>query len=254
MKSPSGFRGFSSFAAARASLLCGLATASIAHAQNTSGTTAGGAAIAGQEPQGNKSVYRRRVQVERGALELQASSGYQQGVGAMGGTSGSHVQDVAGVGAGADIGVGYRLSPYWMIGGYGNAAWFSGKGDAKSLHSYALGAQGQLHLRPRRSIDPWLGIGVGYRTFSFTPQGQSASTHQAIELPRVLLGVDYRVSHLFSVGPFLGAGLSLFLGEPRADQPDSSSTKVASFISLGVSARFDLLGEEDVRKSERASQ
>lgn len=241
-------------AASVAALLCGLAAAPAALAQDSSGTTPGGSAIAGQEPQGNKAVYRRRVQVEHGALELQASGGYQQGVGTIGGDFGSHVEDVAGVGAGADIGVGYRLSPQWMLGGYVNGAWFTGKNNTQSLHSYAIGAQGQLHLRPRRAIDPWVGIGIGYRTFAFTPDGQSTSTHKAIELPRVLLGVDYRVSYLFSVGPFLGAGMSLFLDEPRAGQPDSTTSTIASFISLGVSARFDLLGEEDSRRSERAPQ
>jgi len=237
-----------------AGLSCGLATASAARAQDTSRTTPGGTAIAGQEPQGNKAVYRRRVQVERGALEVQLSGGYQQGVGSIGGEFGSHVQDVAGVGAGADIGVGYRLSPRWMIGGYANGAWYTGKNDTTSLHSYTIGAQGQLHLRARRAIDPWIGIGVGYRTFSFTPGGQSTSTHQAIELPRFLLGVDYRVSYLFSVGPFLGAGISLFLDEPRPGHPEWTSSTIASFISLGVSARFDLFGEEDYRHTERATQ
>jgi outer membrane protein W len=235
-------------------MACGLATASAAHAQDTSGTTPGGTAIAGQEPQGNNAVYRRRVQVEHKALELQASGGYQQGIGVIGGDSGSHVEDVAGVGAGADIGVGYRFSSRWMIGGYANGAWFTGKNGTDSLHSYAVGGQAQLHLRPRRAIDPWLGLGVGYRTFSFTPDGRTTSTHRAIELPRVLLGVDYRVSYMFSVGPFLGAGMALFLDEPRLAQPDSTRSTLASFVSLGVSARFDLFGEEETRRSERAPQ
>jgi hypothetical protein len=199
--------------------------------------------IAGQEPVSNKALYRRRVQVSRGALDLQVGAGYQQGVGAIGGDV-ARVQDVAGVGAGGDIGVGYRLSPYWMLGGYGSAAWYKAMGDQEGLHSFAIGVQAQLHMQPRRSIDPWFGLGIGYRVFSFTAAGQPTSVHQAIELPRLTIGVDYRASYMFSVGPYVSADVALFMNESRPGQPTDTRTTLASFLGAGLAGRFDLFGTE----------
>jgi hypothetical protein len=212
----------------------------------------GGSAIAGQEPQSNKSLYRRRVHPARSALELQAGGGYQQAVGSIGGDGPTHIQDLAGVGAGGEIGVGYRISPWWLLGAYGAGAWYSGVGDVHGLHSFAVGAQAQLHLAPRRAVDPWFAMGVGYRVFASTAAGQSTSVHQAVQLPRVGLGVDYRVSHVFAIGPFVSADLSLFMGEPRPGQPGATHTTVGSFVSAGISSRFDLFGDDRSQRTERA--
>jgi hypothetical protein len=233
-----------------------LATAGLAHAQTTaSGDSTAQGATAGQEPVPTKSIYRRRVQVEERAIELQASGGYQQGVGSIGGEAASHVQDVAGAGAGLDISGGFRWTSHWFFGAYASAAWFGPATAAEqSLHSYAIGVQSQLHVRPRRSIDPWLGIGIGYRVFSFTPQGQAASAHKALELPRLALGVDYRVSDAFAIGPILAADMSLFFNEAQRGETGSTRMTIGSFVSLGISARFDFFGDDTPKKSERAAQ
>ncbi|HEY3594461.1 MAG TPA: hypothetical protein VGL13_11325, partial [Polyangiaceae bacterium] len=91
-----------------------MATASQSAAQTTPAGDSAQGAVAGQEPVPNKAIYRRRVQVEQGAMELQASGGYQQGAGGIGGETASHVQDVAGAGAGVEIAAGYRLSQFWF--------------------------------------------------------------------------------------------------------------------------------------------
>jgi hypothetical protein len=232
-----------------------LATAHLAHAQTTpSGDSTGSGAAAGQEPVQTKAIYRRRVQVEERAIEVQATGGYQQGIGSIGGDTGSHVQDVAGVGAGGDVAAGFRVSRYWLFGVYAGAAWFSAATTEQSLHSYAAGVQAQLHMRARRSIDPWLGVGVGYRVFSFTPQGGATSDHKALEMPRVALGVDYRVSDALALGPVVAADMSLFLNEPEGGATGSTRMTIGSFISFGISARFDFFGDEQPKKTERAAQ
>jgi len=131
-----------------------------------------------------------------------------------------------------------------VLGGYGSAAWFKATGEEDGLRSFATGVQAQLHVRPRRSIDPWFGLGIGYRVFSFTAAGQPTSVHQAIELPRLSIGVDYRASYMFSVGPYVSADLALFMGEPRPGQPGQTQTTLASFVGAGLSGRFELFGTE----------
>jgi hypothetical protein len=195
----------------------------------------------GSEPS-NSAIFRHHVTAPRRALEVQVSGGYQQGVGSLGGDPAMHVQEIAGVGAGGEVSVGYRWSPQWLVGLYGSGAWYSAVANGEAGRSFATGVQGQLHLRPRRAIDPWVGLGIGYRVFSFDRAGQGSSVHQAIQLPRMALGVDYRVSPFVAVGPFINADLSLFLREPRPGQPTETKSTLSTFVSAGISARFDLLG------------
>jgi hypothetical protein len=210
--------------------------------------------MGGQEPIANASIFRRHRAASDEALELQVSGGYQQGVGSMSAASALHVQDVAGVGAGGELGAGYRISPRWLVGAYGSGAWYRALRNEAGLRSFAAGVQGQLHLRPFRSIDPWVGLGIGYRVFAFSIPGQGSSIHQAIVLPHFSLGVDYRPSPFVSVGPFFAADLSLFQGEPRTSAPGETITNVATFVAAGISARFDVLGKREKFSSDPANR
>jgi hypothetical protein len=144
------------------------------------------------------------------ALELGVSFGYSQGAGDVARAE-STVHDLSGAGAALGIHAGYRLSPQFMIGVYGNGAQYS-RGDAlaegTTVRSAAAGAEVNYHFRPSYTIDPWVGLGVGWHGLWLTPNaGQNTSIH-GLELARVTVGADYRITPEVSIAPVLGADVS----------------------------------------------
>ena len=104
--------------------------------------------------------------------------------------------------------------------------------------------QAQWHFRVYRAIDPWAGLGVGYRLFWEAPPNESATVHHAFEAVRFALGVDYRLNPEFAIGPMVAADLSLFSRTARAGEAaPQGGTALSSFLSVGVAARFDLFGK-----------
>jgi hypothetical protein len=195
-----------------------------------------------EAPRNYAPIFQRRVPAPNHALELGLAAGYDQGVGGFGGAP-AHVQDIAGVGAGADVSVAYRFSPLVSVGAYGSGAFYTDvvpNADAKSL---AIGARAAWHFRPYRSLDPWISMGSGYRTFYDSLRGGGSTVRKAVQLVAVGIGVDYRLSPEFGIGPFIGADLSLFFREDPPGQPSFSVNALSSFVSAGVAARFDILGE-----------
>jgi hypothetical protein len=200
-------------------------------------------ARAEETPRGN-SIFQRSVAAPKHALELAVRAGYDQGVGALGGEPNRHVQDVAGVGAGADIGVSYRWSPRFSLGGYATGAVYSAVAPNEGVRSFAGGVQAGWHFRPYRSLDPWASVGAGYRVFWDARPNEGTTVRKALEAFRFSVGVDYRLSPEFGVGPYVAGDLSFFFSETSTGEPSTSQgAALSSFVSAGVSARFDLLGQ-----------
>lgn len=66
------------------------------------------------------------------------------------------------------------------------------------------------HFAPAGKINPWLGVGVGYETLTVSGSGESAgtsidisSTASGFEFVNAQGGLDFRLSHQVSVGPFV---------------------------------------------------
>jgi hypothetical protein len=212
-------------------------------------------AVRAQEAPRNLSILRRSVPAPVHALELTISAGYNQGVGAFGTAPALHVQDVAGVGAGADLGIGYRISPRIAFGGYGSGALYSSPLPDGNASSFAFGAEGDWHFRPYRSIDPWMSIGAGYRVFSSSTMTEGTRSRRAFQALRVALGVDYRFSPEVAIGPYLSADMSIFFRESRPGVPDiPAGVGFASFVSGGIAVRFDVIGHAEHPAIEMASR
>jgi hypothetical protein len=202
------------------------------------------AQVQAQERGRNAPLFHRSVAAPSRALELGIAGGYDQGVGALGGAFHPNVQDVAGVGAGADVTVGYRFSPHASLGVFGSGALYTAIQPSSDTKSVAAGLRGTWHFRPFRSADPWLSVGAGYRVFWNALPGQPGTVHNAIQAIQLGLGVDYRLSAEFGIGPYISSDLSIFFREARPGLPSTSvSAAISSFVSAGISARFDLLGE-----------
>ena len=188
----------------------------------------------------------RPVPPTQPSFELVLGGGYTQGAGGAG-IFGA-IEDVAGPGATLELQLGYRASSRFAIGVYGTAARFR-HGDAISDGSRAYGAsagvQAAWHSIDNRSIDPWVSVGAGWRGLWIERAGMERTSMQGIELLRVQLGIDYRLSSRFAVSPVIAVSLSTFLVE-NAVMPGDFTVVEDKRLNLygfaGVLGRFDLGG------------
>jgi len=184
----------------------------------------------------------------KSAFELGVATGYSQGGGKLGGTMGS-LEDIAGPGAAVEVDAGYRIIPNLSIGAYGT---FSGyqHGDLIDGNTDVVGAtagvQAAWHFRPAMSIDPWVSLGTGWKGLWLSPQSGKNTSLQGLELARLQIGADYRVSPDVAIAPVIGGSLSMFVSQDSpmtTDYTEIQDKKVNFTAFAGLSGRFDLGGK-----------
>ncbi len=178
------------------------------------------------------------------SFELSLGLGYGQGLGSIG-AGVPRLQDFGSAGGTFTIDAGWRIDPSFLVGGYGEVGAFDGGTMVNADHATTLaaGIQGQYHVLPGRTYDPWIGVGFGWR--GYWANRSTIGTHklQGLDLARVRVGLDYRVSPSVAVGPVLGVTLTDFLSEkrPGADgYTDTNDRKLNTFVFGGLAGRFDL--------------
>src|SRR3954468_796244 len=148
-------------------------------------------------------------------FEIAIATGYAQGGGKLGGELGS-LEDVAGPGAAVEVDLGYRIIPQLTVGLYGTLA-KSQHGDRIDSNTEVLGAaagvQAAWHFRPHVSIDPWVSLGTGWHALWLDPDGGKVTSLQGLDLARLQLGVDYRVTKDIAIAPVIGGSLSMFVSQ-----------------------------------------
>jgi hypothetical protein len=178
------------------------------------------------------------------AVELSVAAGYAQGFGNV--QSGQpSLTDVATAGGAAEIGVGYRLIPQLSLGVYGSGGAF-GRGDSvdssANLYTATAGVEAAWHFLPSRTVDPWVSLGTGWRGYWISSNQGDASRH-GLQLAKLRLGADYRLSQGVAISPVIGADMSLFLTEETSGASSwtsISSPNVNTFVFAGVQGRFDV--------------
>jgi outer membrane protein len=150
------------------------------------------------------------------------------------------------------IDVGYRASEVTTVGVYVQVG-VGGNGDACAgecdWSDIRVGAQGQWRLAPGASVDPWLGVGVGYESLSFRtlqvvdvfdPEGGNAGqasvrTSERLAGPELLLqgGVDFRVEDWLSIGPYASATLGQYLSDDFKCRPNVGGCPESSLSGSG---------------------
>jgi hypothetical protein len=213
-------------------------------------------AVAGAQPEPTDAVSwgHAVAPVPDGTFEVAIASGYAQGGGKLGGELGS-LEDVAGPGAAVEVDLGYRIIPQLTVGVYGTLA-KSQHGDQIDSNTSVLGAtagvQAAWHFRPQISIDPWVSLGTGWHGLWLDPDAGKVTSLQGLDLARLQVGVDYRVTRQIAIAPVIGASLSMFVSQ---DSPMTTSyaeiqdkkVNVTGFV--GLSGRFDFGGAERARES-----
>jgi hypothetical protein len=190
-------------------------------------------------------------------VELTVGTGYQQGFGNIAGGRPS-LLDLGQAGGAIQVGVGYRLLPQLTLGVYGTGAMFARGGQVDSssnIYSTSAGVQADWHFLPARNeFDPWVSLGTGWRGY-WIDADQGTTSIQGLEMAKLQIGVDYRITRAVSISPVIGADMSLFLSEstPSSDGfRNIASPNVNTFLSAGILGRFDIPTESS--ESEVASR
>jgi hypothetical protein len=191
-------------------------------------------------------VLDRDVAPAQRGLELAVGGGYTQGFGGAGGAG--SLEEVTGAGGSVEVQVGLRASPRFSLGVYGTLARFE-RGEAMGIGSRALGAtagiQAAWHARPSRSLAPWISVGAGWRGLWLAPNDAANSSVHGLEVVRVQLGVDYRITPGLAITPVIGAGASVFVLEDAVMPGDFTAVhgrQLGAYGFTGVLGRFDLGG------------
>ncbi len=199
------------------------------------------------EPAPDTTGFDHAVPEIRNAFEIGVGTGYAQGGGKLGGAMGS-LEDVAGPGGLVEVSLGYRIIPQVSIGAYGTFSKFQ-KGDDLLTDTDVIGAsaglQGAWHFRPARSVDPWVSLGAGWKALWLDPGAGKTTSLQGLDLARLQIGADYRVSKDVAITPVIGATLSMFVSQDSAMTDELTEIQdkelhVTGFA--GLAGRFDLGG------------
>jgi len=181
------------------------------------------------------------------AVELNVGWGYTQGFGSVAESEGS-IQDEAASGTAFSVGLGYRKSPTWMIGGYGEGAFYrpdQGSVLDRTHYGASAGVQVQFHFSPFAKLDPWLGFGSGFRSYFVDSRSEGRRTLLGFDFARAQVGVAYRMSNGWSVTPVLGASFTEFFASRGADESGFHSIgepRPTTFLFAGMINRFDFAG------------
>ena len=193
------------------------------------------------------SSFDHHVAAPANALEIGVATGYTQGVGPIGGGM-QDVEDLSRAGGAVELDAMYRINPTFAVGAYGSFSTYA-TGDHLSDQTDVFGAtagiQAAAHLRPERSVDPWVSLGAGWRGLWFSPESGKNTALQGLELARLQIGVDYRINKDVAIAPVIGGCLNMFVSEdsPMTTKYTEISDKKANFIGFaGLSGRFDLGG------------
>lgn len=211
-------------------------------------------AIAGSASAQESDVGYMRAPVRgpRNALEIGVSAGYTQGFGNL--EAGESVRDTANAGAGFGLNIDHRVVPSFSYGLDGTFQQFDVNdrvGGGTDVRGMTVGAHGTFHLAPYQRIDPTITLGTGYRMLWQAPEGDNNNilTH-GIQLAKLNLGLDIRVSDSVALGPMGGADLNLFMWrnpEGSAGNARVEDTGVSTFVYAGVQGRFDVGGQRSTK-------
>ena len=179
--------------------------------------------------------FQQYVAPPRNALELTIGTGYTQGFGSL--YRGLGIPSVAREGVAVDLGLAYRIDPHWMIGITGEYQELDAQ-RAASARGVTAGAQAAYHFSPSNRVDPWAALGTGYRwLWEHNDAPGTTLTTQGLQIGRLTLGVDLRMSPQFAIAPVIGADLDVFLAQNSAAVTDA---RTSTFVYAGLLGRFDL--------------
>jgi len=173
--------------------------------------------------------------------------------------------------------LGYRATPALSVGGYlmygfgfaGNtisdrcdvANATPGVSASCGAHDLRLGLQAQYHFIPKRKLDPWVGLGLGYEWLTLTVDASAAGQHadvsstgKGFEFINLQGGLDFNLSPGFGLGPFLSFSVGQYSSTSSSCSGDCTGVTETSgdvadkaihqWLLLGVRGTF-VFGDQE---------
>lgn len=184
-----------------------------------------------------------------GALEIGLGLGVTQGFGDIGKKEPRSLSDLSASGVAFRLRTGYRLTPKLTLGVFGEFAAYDGGDEVEHnarVTSGAAGIQALVHLRPFNRVDPWFSVGTGWRGFWVHEKGIGTQSLQGMDLVRMELGVNSRLSNHFAITPVAAFAVTEFFGERAAGASDYTNIRDARmnvFALFGAEVAFDIGGK-----------
>jgi len=168
---------------------------------------------------------------------------------------GTHLSDLVSWSVPLELELGARIGPAF-VGGYvsyafGKAGSALETGTDRSANNVRFGFEVLWHLAPDRSVDPWLGMGVGYEWLNLSvtsPDGTVTGTARGFEWVNLQLGIDFMLGPSFRLGPFVRSRIgqydtgSLGFINPQGGQASGSgdiqSKSIHTWIDVGLRFAF----------------
>jgi outer membrane protein W len=140
--------------------------------------------------------------------------------------------------------LGYMVTPNIMVGLYGHYGIVMLNSDISdacdaadvdcSASSIRFGLQGQYHVSPGESVNPWFGLGIGYEMLNFkSPVGDANTT--GFEFANLQAGADFAVADNIGLGPFASFSLGQF---SSVEGEDIEEKAMHMWLVLGVRGMF----------------
>jgi hypothetical protein len=155
------------------------------------------------------------------------------------------------------IEIGGKVAPALFIGGYlglgfgGAAGQFDALCRQGNLNCVTvgarIGAEIQYHILPGEMANPWIGYGIGYESVALgMSQGGQTYTDSlsGIEFAHLMGGIDFRVSRVFGIGPFVdfsaGTYSKYHVEAPTlgSEDGDVQATTTHEWLAFGARGTF----------------
>jgi hypothetical protein len=180
-----------------------------------------------------------------GRFEIAVGGGYLQGGGDSG--IGGDVRDLAGPGGNAEVQIGYRITPNLVSGLYGTFdAYSTGDRFSESTHDAggaSIGLKSDWHFRPSHAVDPWISLGGGFRWLAVDHDNTDTVKLRGVDLARIGVGVDYRITPTFAISPMVTATATRYLQtdtEMTSGFEDIDDKQISWTFGAGLLGRFNL--------------
>jgi opacity protein-like surface antigen len=144
--------------------------------------------------------------------------------------------------------VGYRFRDRYYVGLLGQLAQIvpnaCPSGASCSGSDTRVGLMAAAHLFPDRTLDPWLGLGMGYELYDVTRTVDGTKAHigaKGFELLTADLGLDVRTTRGLRLGPVLSTSIGQFT-EVTVNEVTTKDfqTQLHAWVLLGLRGAYDL--------------
>jgi hypothetical protein len=165
--------------------------------------------------------------------------------------------------------IGLRMARYVYVGGFFSYSPQStsclqaaaGSNVSCEAHDILAGIDAQVHMLPRGTVDPWVGLGVGHEWLTVSVTGsnssgseQASQTFEGWNYAHLLAGVDFHAGKGVGLGPYLEVTSGSFGSQSvsatassggssntASQSGDIGSTSSHQWVSVGVRGTYEAL-------------